>query len=63
MDRSVFARGAVKLDVELLDNRTGNVIGSCTVETESTVGAVWSSAGGRAVDAAVEKVTAFVTQD
>lgn len=60
-DRSIFGKGEVRLEVELVDNATRNVIGSCSVEAESTVGALWSSSGARAVDRAVEKVSECVT--
>jgi hypothetical protein len=61
-DRSIFGRGEVQLDVQLVDNATGNVIGSCVVNAESTLGVLWSSSGGRAVDRAVENVAKFITQ-
>ena len=61
-DRSIFGRGEVQLDVELIDNATGNVIGSCVVDAESTLGVLWSSSGDRAVNRAVENVAKFVRQ-
>ena len=61
-DRSIFGRGEVKLDVELIDDATGNVIGSCVVDAESTLGALWSSSGARAVNRAVENIVKCVTQ-
>lgn len=61
-DRSIFANGAVTLDVELIDNTTGNAIGACTVKTRATMGALWSAAGRRAVSRAVEQVAAFVAE-
>ena len=61
-DRSAFGTGEVHLDVELIDNATDNVIGSCVVDAESTIGVLWSSSGGRAVNRAVENVAECITQ-
>ena len=62
VDRSIFAKAVVQLDVELIDNTTGNAIGACTVNTRATMGALWSAAGRRAVSRAVDQVTACVEE-
>ena len=62
LDRSIFGEGDVKFDVTLVDRSTSQVIGACVVSGEASRGILWSSAGGRAVDEAIEKVVEFVAR-
>jgi len=61
-DYSFFGEGEVKFDVTLIDRSTGQVIGACVVNGEASRGIVGSSAQGRAIDEAVNKVVEFVAK-
>lgn len=59
-DFTVFSSGQIDMGVILIDGRTGETIGSCSVEAKAKGGGIWSRASWRAIDRAVEKVIQFV---
>lgn len=59
-DRGLFAHSIVELDVSLIEARSGRTIGACAVTGEGKGGALWTSAGGRALDRAIEKIVEWL---
>ena len=61
-DRSIFGEGEAKFEVTVIDRAADRPIGACLVGGKASRGTLWSSAGGRAMDEAIQKVAECVTR-